>query len=318
MDWHDGRDTVCVLNPASGSGRTARLSREISDLVRARLSPDASILVTRSPNDAFRWTSSCERMGRVRTLVIVGGDGTVQECVNGLMALPPDVRNRISVGLISRGTGEGFAQSLGLPRSLGSQVEVISAGTFVSVDLGLISCLSGDGRPMVRYFVNEAQLGIGAEVVRRVEHRTKRFGGMLTYGFRAFDAAWTQPDQRADISFDGMRPSEHVLFGVTIANGAFTGGGMNIAPGASVRDGQLDCLLMLQSHPFRRVVGLSQVYSGRHIRSNRFPLRPIRTVSISSPHSFAVAADGEFLGTTPLSCTVVPSALMFFIPESLS
>lgn len=316
MPNFDGDHTLCLINPASAGGRTRIDAQHIISAIRKQLSPGTTIRETHGPQDAERMTASAAVMTAVRRLIIVGGDGTVQSCVNGLMSLPADLRKGVTMGLISKGTGQGLAQSLGLPRSIAAQLEIIRSGQCRAMDLGVVS-FRGNGNKMIkRYFVNESQIGIGATVVAAVEQRSKWLGGTLTYGLTALREAFRQQNQTLLFSFDDRPAVSAEVFGVVVANGAWTGGGMNLVPGASVFDRRLDALLMLARPVPIRLASLARVYTGSHVLGGGFDRHTLRSLEISSSDEAYVEADGEPLGRTPASFSVQPEAVNVFVPGS--
>ncbi len=315
---HTTPELTLIANPAAGGGRTARLVGPVREALQTRWSSRVELFVTSKRGDAFR-RASHPSPGSAHVFVVLGGDGTIQEVVNGLMTLPPQSRRTSSVGVISSGTGQGLAQSLALPASISLQAEVIARGRTREIDLGLIRQENGNSQSRGRYFVNECQVGIGGDVVRRVEAAIpKRLGGRATFGLGALRSAWTHPNQRVYLDIDGTARRTISVLGLVIGNGEYTGGGMNLTRGAVLWDGQLDLLIMKAQSISRRLLNLPMIYSARHVHRDDFELLRVRHLSIRSPERVPVAADGEYLGNAPATIGLVPHALRIVVPGARS
>jgi diacylglycerol kinase family enzyme len=234
-----------IANPVSGNGKTAGRIAEIRDRLRWTLLREVELVTTRFPGDALQSVRALRRGPGSALLIVLGGDGTVQEVANGLMHLPDSDRSRITLGLISSGTGQGLAQSIGLAEDVGTQIQQFPFLHTRPFDLGHVFLSGSDDTVRDRYFVNECQAGIGGEVVRRVEHSgRKALGGRLTFGLTALRVAMYHPNQVVRLSLDHGQAEVVNVTGLFVGNGQFTGGGMNLAPGALPWDGRLDLLIM--------------------------------------------------------------------------
>lgn len=243
-----------------------------------------------------------------RLVVIAGGDGTIQGVVHALLANGFAGHFSGELAVLGNGTGCGFAQSLGLPHGLEGQLRVAAEGRAAWIDVGRLEYTRFDGTRAIRYFVNECQFGIGADVVRRVENGQKRVGGRWAYGLATLSSVFSHRNQPAILVADGIR-CEGNFCGVTIANGARMGGGMNLVPGASMKDGVLDLLVMGDLGVVDRLRAFPKIYTGGHLRCDGFSLRRAKHVTVHADEPVTVAADGEILGTTPCIIDVVPSAI---------
>lgn len=300
---------VCIANPASAGGKTRKRIPDILQALKARCGASVMLLETRGPGDARAFAN---RQAMTRTecrMVVIGGDGTLQEVANGLMTVPEELRKYMTLGLLSSGTGQGFAQSISLPPTINEQIELLVRGNVRACDVGRLRISDASQTPRTRYFVNECQLGIGGEVVRKVETGKKRHGGRLTFGLQALSAACTHPNQRIQISTDTMSGRSLSILGLVIGNGEFTGGGMNLTPGATPWDGSLDLLIMHSQGIAERISNLTRIYSARHVGRQSFELHRVRHLDVTSSDTVTVEADGEPMGSAPVTIDVMPRAL---------
>ncbi len=298
-----------VLNPASAGGRTGRHQQRILRAIERHISNAYRLHVTTGPLDATVLARSAVEEG-AEHIIVVGGDGTIQETVNGILCDGHTHTPPCTLGIISSGTGQGFAQSLGLPSGFEDRVATACNGVPWAVDVGRISTNNNGRRRLISYFVNEAQLGLGASVVRTVQFRQKRLGGLLAFGWGTLVTALRENAHPFVISIDGGPESRESLIGLVIANGTYTGGGMNIAPDAVLDDGMMDILLMHDQSAWERIGNFAKVYSGRHTASDGFSCVQARTLTVGPASEILLAADGELLGSAPCEIDVLPRALV--------
>lgn len=317
MSPHEkGTDVTLIANPASAGGKTAARIAAALDLLRTQCTSEPRLFVTRKRGDAELFTTSLSARSDLHLLVIMGGDGTIQEVANGLMKKEDKFRRGFALGLLSSGTGQGLAQSIGLPKSLRDQADILRRRYMRNLDVGSIRLSPFGDAAAVRYFVNEFQAGIGGEVVRRVETtNSKRFNGRITFGLEVLKVATFYPNPVVTLEMDGECPFSVKVVGIVVGNGGFTGGGMNLAVGADPWDGKLDLLIMKEQSFTQRVLNLNRIYTAKHVTRPEFELRRIRCVTIRSQESVEIEADGEHLGIAPAEIGIVPGALQIMTAE---
>lgn len=297
-----------LFNPASSGGRTGRKKSRILGVLDRYLGLGYSFHVTERPREATSLAREAIRTG-CELIVVIGGDGTIQEAVNGFFADGRPLNPSCRLGIINAGTGHGFAQSMGFPSDLESQGAQIADGATRLVDIGRVFYSGRNGSSDERYFVNECQAGIGGEVVKKVHAGNKRLGGTLAFGLATLAAAWTYPNRRMTVSVDGAPPITGSFLAVVCANGKAMAGGMHLAPAAEVDDGFLDILFMHAQTRFERLRNFPKIYSGSHLGSPKFHCVRGRSVSLMSTENVAIEADGELLGCLPCRIEVLPSVL---------
>lgn len=299
-----------VVNPAAGGGRTGRLLAELKPTLFATFGNEASLYVTKMPGDARGDAREAVRDG-ARLILVVGGDGTISESVNGIFALPPSRRQNVTLAVISTGTGCGLARSLGIPPIIQEQIAIASGSSTRAIDLGKLHLTRTD---QTVYFVNECQIGIGAEVVRRTRKGRKAFGGPLAYAMAAVPLLFLYPNPVMNLLFEGSESITMPVTGLSIGNGAITGGGMHLTPRAVLDDGLIDVLVMKGQSSLDRAASFARVRSGNHIHSSRFDYRQVRRVAVSAQSRLAVAADGEMVGNLPATFEILPRILQVHCP----
>ena len=303
------KPTHIIVNPASAGGRTGKRSAEINAAINKFFGKDYSLFVTERPLEASESAARAVRDG-AELVIAVGGDGTLQEVVNGLFLNGHLINPQCQFGVVSSGTGKGFAQSTGLPASLDGQMQLIHDAQGRLIDVGRVDFFTVTGTRSHRYFLNECQCGIGGEVVRAVQHSHKRLGGTLGFGLGTIETTFRYKNQPMIITKEDGTSRSGLITGIVVANGEFTGGGMNLAPGARMDDGLLDVLLMHNLTIFRRLMVYPRIYSGTHIRTALFSYFRASCLTVESAEQVLVEADGELLGTTPCTITILPSQLL--------
>jgi diacylglycerol kinase (ATP) len=238
-------------------------------------------------------------------IIAAGGDGTLNEVINGI-ASPHPIR-RVRLGIVPLGTANDFARSMKLPARVENNIDILRAKQTVLVDLGRVT-----GK-RTRYFINVSAGGFSGAVDEKLTPQIKSTWGPLAY---LRSAAAALPKLRAyhtTVIFDDVKRWEGELYNIVIANGQFVAGGLPIAPDASVRDGLLDVLLV-PKRPAREMALLAaQMLLGKHLSSDVIPFRRTRKISVKSRPRMWFNVDGEPFGDDPAVFQILPRALEFVI-----
>jgi diacylglycerol kinase (ATP) len=238
-------------------------------------------------------------------LVVIGGDGTVNEVVNG-------AGRGAEIAVLPCGTGQDFGRTHGIPSSFDDAVRVALGDATRTIDLGRVELGSGT----TRLFANVGSAGMSGSVARRANAMTKRFGGRATFFYaltREF-LAWENTRVVVELA-DGSR-SEGPMHDVIVANGNWHGGGMKLAPDARQDDGAFDVVLIGDVSKLDFVTTAPKLYSGRYLSHPK--VEPLRSssVAITADEPLPLEVDGEPIGTTPARFEIVPSALRVRVPAA--
>ena len=182
------------------------------------------------------------------------------------------------------------------------------------MDLGVITVQSARGAVRRRYFVNEAQIGIGAAVVAGTRRWRKRAGGLLGYGLATLAEILRCPDRMLQLTIDGNAAAPAAILGLSVGNGERTGGGMSLTPGARIDDGLLDLLVIHGQSLRERLVSFPGIYTGAHVGARGFSLRTFSVLDVRCADRVPVAADGESIGTLPASLGLAEGAIDMILP----
>jgi diacylglycerol kinase (ATP) len=289
--------TVVILNPDAGSVKNlAAVVRRIRHL------PDVEVRLSTRKGDAMRFARTALRKG-CEMIVAAGGDGTLNEVVNGIGATSSDVR----LGLIPLGTGNDFARTLGLPTDLDEAIAVLAAAHTRAIDLVRVTS------DKVRYFVNVSAGGFSGLVNEKLTPTMKKTWGPLVYLRSAVAALPQLRAYRTKVSFDKKKPLTLSLYNVVIANGRYVAGGRLIAPKASIDDGLLDIILIKERSAVELALLAAKVALGHHLSSDAIVFRRAAKVTVNSRPGMWFNVDGELVGNEPATFEVLPRALQFIV-----
>lgn len=300
---------IVVVNPAAGGGRAGReWPRLAGELRSAGLRFDERL--TERPGDATAIAAQATAEGR-RQVVAAGGDGTVNEVVNGLLSAGGT--DRVALGTLPLGTGTDLCRTFGIPLQPLAVADILRGGARRRIDAGRVTCAGGEGR-VTRYFLNIADAGIGGDVADMVNGGFKFINGELTFSLAAVLTLlrWRNPRLRVDLDGEVL---DVVAQQVVVANCQYYGGGMRIAPDAVPDDGLLDVIINGDLGMLETVGLLSKVRSGSHMSHRKMERRLARRVEISCERRIGVDADGERPGDLPAVFEVVPGAIDLLVPS---
>jgi diacylglycerol kinase (ATP) len=302
---------VFVVNPASDGGATRRAFPAIAAEARAR-GIEVVERLTDAPGHATVLTREAILAGE-ELIVAVGGDGTVNEVVNGFCdETGTPLPGAAALAVIERGTGCDFARTFAIPKKTAGAVAVIVEGQRHRIDLGRAAYATAGGA-QTRLFANIASCGMSAAVARRANETTKRFGGTpsFLYATAATFLGWR--NRRFRVRIDGAE-RELVANNVVAANCRYFGGGMKVAPDARPDDGLFDVALMGDISKLDFALNVHRLYRGTLERHPKVEYVRARRVEVDCDEPLPIEVDGEQPGTMPVVFDVVPGALELIVP----
>jgi YegS/Rv2252/BmrU family lipid kinase len=283
-----------VVNPAAGGGRGAKLIPGVEAALRAA-GHDLVVTPTRSLEHADELTA--QALADDRVAVAMGGDGIVGR-VAGAVAAGGGV-----LGVLPGGRGNDFCRAVGISRDAVAACETLSSGEERPLDLGY----AGDVA-----FVGVASIGFDSDVQERVLTSRLPLGQLVyLYGSLATVARWQPATFRCGI--DG-EPVKVTGWSVAVANSGMYGGGMRLAPAASLDDGLLDVVMTSTTTRRTFLRALPKVFRGTHVDEPSVTVRTARVVELDADRPFRVFADGDPVATLPCTVTVRPGALRVVLP----
>ncbi|MDQ2934317.1 MAG: diacylglycerol kinase family lipid kinase [Chloroflexota bacterium] len=285
---------LILVNPAAGGGRAARVARALGQT-------PGRLIVTDSRDRMRELAGNASRGGHDRVIVI-GGDGTVQDAVNGLLGTDDPV----PLGIVPAGSGNDLARSLGLAHEARAALKVALGSRLATVDAGRARGAAAD-----RWFVSAAGVGFDAQVAAALATRPRAaWLGSVGYLLTALAELRRFRNVRLSLRLetpDGELEIQQTCLFAAVANGPYYGGGMRICPAARVGDGLLDVCLVGDISRFGALREIPGIYRGAHVRNPAVSFFAVTALAIDG--SALAHLDGEPFGALPVRFEVVPAAL---------
>lgn len=283
-------EILVILNPAARSERARNVWDRIESLPRAVVRP------TEGPGDARRFAREAAEAG-IRIVVAAGGDGTINDVVNGLAG------SDTALGILPVGTMNVFAAELGLPNDLEEAWEIIEAGYTRLIDLAQAND---------HYFVQLAGIGFDAQVVERTSWNFKKNFGPLSYVISAAQIAAEKPP-RIIVESDGRTLDGSF---VLIGNGRFYGAPIKVFKDAKMDDGLLDVVILKNVGYLELARFLTGVFTGTHTEFEDVEYFQAASLKVRSEEEVPVEVDGELMGKLPVEFRIAPKKLPVVVDYS--
>jgi YegS/Rv2252/BmrU family lipid kinase len=301
-----GRDWLVIVNPNAGNGKGKRDWNKISSLLKAH-SIIFEAIFTDSKKQAIRLSAEGISAG-FRNIISVGGDGTMNEIVNGIFNQDSCPTTDITLALIPVGTGNDWGRMFGIPLLYESAVKTISEGRKMLHDIGKVSYFVGN-KPESRYFINIAGLGFEAAVVKRTNiQKDKGRSNKAIYFYNLLMSLVSYRNTDADLLIDGEEMHCKV-FSINVGNGRYCGGGMRQTPEALPDDGLLDITVINGMGKIEIIRNLQILYDGTILSHPKVDGYRTKKLQVRSGKPLFAEADGESLGHTPVEFTIIPAAI---------
>jgi diacylglycerol kinase (ATP) len=236
-------------------------------------------------------------------LVVVGGDGTLNEVVNGV------VGKDVELAVVPAGTGQDFGRTYGLPMKPEAAMQVALTGETRVIDLGRASWQGGE-----HYFVNVGSVGMSGSVARRANSMSKALGGRATFYYALVREFATWKNTEVTLRYDGGERRGR-MHDVIVANGRWHAGGMKLAPDAQPDDGLFDVVVIGDITKLDFVTTSPKLYGGGYVHHPRVEVLRSASVEVEAAAPLPVELEGEPVATTPARFEVVPGALRVRVPR---
>lgn len=295
---------LVILNPISGQGRAMHHRHEIEAVLR-RHGIDFKLEISERPGHAIELVSRAIE-GGCRHILAVGGDGTVNECANGIFRQHAVPTTEITLGVMPIGTGNDWARTHLIPKDYARVAELMAAGSCRLHDVGVAE-FDGGGR---RHFINVAGIGFDAHVVEALPDRTL---GPLAYlvGLVKGLLSYTAVSLRLTLADRKLEARAFVLF---FAIGRYCGSGMNVAPQAEVDDGLFDITLVQELSRWEVLKSLRKLFDGTLLEHPKVLAMREAAGAVETAIAQPVEADGELIGHAPVRFSILPRALRVLAP----
>ena len=299
--------TLLIINPVAGSGEAGRKRAEIETLTE-KFFTDHQTLLTEAPGQAREYASQAVEAG-VRKLICVGGDGTLNEVVNGLLAVKVEKKRRPKLGYIPVGTGSDLARTMGITENLENGLRNIANREGKWVDVGRATFVDHEGETIRRYFINVLSFALGGEVAGRVNRSSKAMGGFVSFLWQTLSAVFSFEKPLIRLKIDDMDEGNRICWHVAIANGQYHGGGMRIAPDAKVDDGFLRVTVVGDLTLPEVLLNIPNLYNGRIYSVPKISRFTGHKIEAGAKENVLIDLDGEQPGRLPVRAEIIPLAL---------
>ena len=302
-----------IINQKSAGGSAGRRWHEIESLLKENNIKDYSFQITGKQGDATEFAKKALQE-KVETIVVVGGDGTVSEVINGYCAI--ENSNQIAnIVILNMGTGGDFCRTLGVPSDPSLSIRKIHNGKEILVDVGKIRYTALGGTTKERFFNNIAGCGMAGAVVYDVNRSSKKFGA-FSYYLGALSNLFGYKNKEIKVKFDDYLEQTMTIVTLAVCNGQFFGGGMQINPEAHITDGLFNITVIEDWNLAEKVLYSSKLYNGTILSCKNVKNYQAKKVIVepTNPNDrIFIDSDGDDIGMIPLTAEIIPARVKFKI-----
>ncbi len=267
-----------IVNATAGGGKTGKkINQLVHSLTKHQFTYD--IELTKFPKHATQLAKAALQDDYFN-IIAVGGDGTLNEVVNGVMQ--SEKKRQCRLGLLPEGGGNDFAVNFGLPRNIERSVNILGRGRSSKIDVGKIED---------NYFINALGIGFDARVAK-YSHETRYLNGLPRYLFSVLRALFDGKEFQAKIILDNYKFNSNFLL-ISVGNGKSTGGGFFLTPEAKIDDGLLDVCFIGKTNTLRILKLLPAAIKGKHLREPEVNLKQSKKITIETKKKLPIYCDGE-------------------------
>lgn len=296
-----------IVNPVSANGRTAHNWIDIQNKLKVR-EMDYDFYVTQAPMEATLETRRALDKGYT-TIVAVGGDGTLNEVVNGFFRHGEYINPHAHLGIISSGTGSDFVRTFGITHDFNLGLDAIRRNETRLIDIGHVAYTTQYRTRDERYFINVAGFGIDGEIVDRVNRSSKRWGGFASFLMSTIFGILTFQNKKVALTLDDNLIYVGGIICAVAANGRYIGSGMNIAPNAICDDGLFDVIIVEDMSKIGLLFALPGLYHGTHLTNSHCRSYRGKHLVANTVENVLLDVDGEQPGFLDAEFSILPRAI---------
>ncbi len=301
-----------IINPAAGNGQGKKKWASINRLLtEAGIEFDHSFSVRRG--HAAVIARNAVREG-YRKIIAVGGDGTNNEVMNGIMKQQVVASSEITYTIVPVGTGNDWIKTHKIPKNTQKVVDIIKQGKTSYQDIGLVTYLT-NGQQGRRYFMNVAGMAYDAVVAKASEDRQGFTSNQIMYLYLVMSCLRSFEPPRGKVCFDDKIDEDNYYL-VNVGICKYSGGGMQFVPHAVCDDGQFALTLARNFSTMEVLKAVPKFYNGKcgdHPKVDLYHAKSIRVEALEN-QAILLEVDGEFLGGTPVEFTLLEKALRIIVP----
>jgi len=246
-------------------------------------------------------------------VVSVGGDGTMNEVVNGFFENGKSINQDARLAVFSRGTGCDFIRAFGIKKGFDDFVRLLENNNIQRLDVGKATYVNVLGQTVSKLFLNISDVGLGGETTKRVNKTKKHLKGFLAFLIGAMLTIIKYRNKKISLEIDGNVVRDERTNSVIVANAKYFGGGMYISPNSEPNDGLLDIIVIGDFTTFELIRDFHLIYKGEHLTHPKVYHYKGKQVKIFSEPAALLELDGEQPGTTPAEFEIIPQAINVLI-----
>ena len=301
--------TIVIVNPQAGNGRTEKIWPNIESALEKSIG-SFEVLHTTCRGDATDLSRRILAVDTVR-IMAVGGDGHLNEVLNGFIENDLPVNPEARLSFVMTGTGCDFQRSLGIPSKWQNAVAKLKDAKVRKIDVGKVTYTAADKTQKIRYFDNIASFGLSGAVDHCLEHSRLRdyLGGSPLFLWATIKTVFTHPNQGIRFRIDDGPEEEICSRLCLLANGRYFGGAMHAAPEAELDDGLLDLLMLKEISVAKFLWHLPKIYKGTHLKIPEIFFQKVRKFTAESSEQVILDIDGESPGYLAATFEVLPKIL---------
>ena len=302
-----------VVNPVSGGGRGLGEFPKISRLLRENgIEHDSAF--TEHRYHATELTVEAANRG-YRNIIVVGGDGTLNEVVNGLFIQKQCAPKEILLAVIAVGTGNDWVRTFSIPRNYSAIIRAIKERTSFLQDVAKVTYTESKYEQS-RYMVNVAGLGFDADVIKIFNHlKLKGYKGKWLYLYSLLKGYFSAKPAGATIEVDGKVIYNKLLFSLAVGVCRYNGGGIQQLPRAVANDGLLDLTIIRPVHWWHVIFRANRLFNGKIYTIGHVEHAQGRVVKITSAPDMSLETDGELQGGTPVTISIADEAIRVVVTK---
>ena len=302
-----------IVNPFSARGKTAQRWQDIKEIVRSTFK-EFRYIFTEKPKQATEIARDSLQEG-YDLIIGVGGDGTLNEITNGFFRenSSQTINDAASLGIIPSGTGSDFIRFMKIPRDFRQSIQLIKDANMRPIDVGKITFRGQTVGPAYTYFINIADFGLGAEVIKNLAEIPSVRRGPILYYKGLLQTLTRYHSKPVRLILDDQETIEDSFVIGAIANGRIFGGGMIVAPHAEPDDGFFDVVLIEKMRRLEILFQSPRLYTGSIEKIKKVAVRRARKIEVHSDVPVHIEYDGELGGKLPASFEILRRTLNFRI-----